>query len=79
MTPTTRPVTGRAAYRACLAGERPAEALEPSMRERLVAELHHRGWSDSEIAAHTRLQTYTVGRICDRLQLKPNSSNKDRK
>ena len=72
MKPSIRPLTDRAAYRACVAGEQPAEVLDATGRERLVAELHDYGWSDAEIAAHTRMTTYTLARIADRLRLAPN-------
>lgn len=66
--PDTRPIANRIAYRACIKGERPAEILAPADRERLVYELHRQGWTDMEIAAHTRMTTYTVSRIRDRIQ-----------
>jgi len=69
--PRTRPIADRAAYRACLAGDQPAETLQQRQREQLIVQLHARGWTDIEIAAHTRMSTYTVGRICDRLHLTP--------
>ncbi|WP_344677353.1 hypothetical protein [Saccharopolyspora taberi] len=72
MRPDTRPITNRIAYRACVQGEQPAEILAPADRERLVYELHHHGWTDIEIAAHTRMTTYTVGRIRTRLGLGAN-------
>lgn len=73
MTPHTRPITDRHAYRACVAGRSPAEVLDTGDRERLVAELHRLGWSDVEIAAHCRMTTYITGRIRDRLELAPNN------
>ncbi len=53
-------------------GDLPAEALSTRGREELVYELHARAWTDSEIAAHTRMSTYTTARIRDRLGLTPN-------
>lgn len=61
--------TGR--YRAALAGQTPAETLRVDERERLVATLHRCGWTDAQIAAHTRMTLYTTGRIRTRLGLKP--------
>ncbi|MFI0469271.1 hypothetical protein ACH347_34795 [Saccharopolyspora sp. 5N102] len=53
-------------------GEQPAEALSADARERLVYALHQQGWTDAEIAAHTRMTTYTTARIRDRLRIAPN-------
>ncbi|RJQ68099.1 hypothetical protein D5S17_32880 [Pseudonocardiaceae bacterium YIM PH 21723] len=50
-------------YNACRQGVEPAEILPPLLRQQLVQELHGAGWTDAEIAAHTRLTTYTVARI----------------
>lgn len=65
-------VRDRALYRACVAGTVPAEALPTRLRERLVDELVRHGWTDIEIAAHTRMTTYTTARIRDALGLEPN-------
>lgn len=56
-------------YRRCRAGEAPAEVLPPKDRERLVAALWECGWTDVEIADHTRMSTYTTARIRERLEL----------
>lgn len=72
MTPDTSPVRRRALYRACVAGQAPAEALPADLRARLVAELVHHGWTDVQIAAHTRMTTYTTARIRDSIGLEPN-------
>lgn len=59
-------------YLAALAGEIPAEALPTHVRHRLVARLHRSGWTDVEIATHTRMTTYTTARIRAGLGLAPN-------
>lgn len=59
-------------YRAALAGDLPAEALPTHVRARLVADLHRHGWSDLQIADHTRQTLYTTARIRYRLGLAPN-------
>jgi len=69
--PERRSDVGR--WRACCAGELPAEALSTRDREDLLAELHGLGWTDREIAEHTRLSTYTTARLLDRLGLAPNT------
>lgn len=56
----------------CCFGLEPAELLDTQDREDLVAELWGRGWTDTQIATHTRMTTYTTGRIRHRLQLPPN-------
>lgn len=62
----------RRLYRRCLEGLEPAEVLSTRDREGLVAELvAERGWSDTAIAAHTRMTEYTTARIRTRLGLKP--------
>lgn len=58
-----------ALYERCWAGELPAEVLDPKDRERLVADLWEFGWTDREIAAHTRMTTYTTARIRERQEL----------
>jgi hypothetical protein len=60
-------------YRACRLGRDPAEALSTEDRERLVDELHRLGWSDTQIAEHTRMSTYTTVRIRERLMLPANA------
>lgn len=64
--------TWRLHYREALAGREPAEALPTHVRHRLVAQLHGAGWTDVEIAAHTRMTTYTTARIRAGLGLLPN-------
>jgi hypothetical protein len=59
-------------WRLCWRGELPLEALaaaNPAQRDALFTELWKLGWSDVEIAAHTRMTTYTTGRIRQRLGL----------
>lgn len=70
--PVAAPRSGRELWLRACHGLEPAEALDPRDREDLVAELVVRGWSDVQIAEHTRMSTYTTGRIRDRLQLAPN-------
>lgn len=66
-----RPVAGSRSgallWRACLLGTEPAESLDTRDREDLVAELLSRGWSVRDIAALTRMSTYTTGRIVARV------------
>jgi hypothetical protein len=69
-----RPATVWIAWRLALNGDWPAEALSTADRARLVRILHKRGWTDVEIAVHTRMTTYTTGRIRARLGLAPNTS-----
>lgn len=59
--------------RAAAAGTLPAEALTQRDREQLIHSLHQLGWSDVDIAEHTSLTTYSVGRIRDRLGLQPHT------
>lgn len=59
-------------YGRALRGLEPAEALSTADRKRLLAELHGWGWTDAEVAAHTRLTTYTAARIRAALGLLPN-------
>lgn len=62
----TKPVTGPdepIRYALARAGREPAEALTGRDRWRLVAELHRAGLSDVEVAAWTRMTTYTAARI----------------
>jgi hypothetical protein len=49
-----------------------AEELTTKARERLFAELHVLGWTDLQMAEHTRTTLYTTARIRDRLGLSPN-------
>ena len=68
------PVTDHWLWCRVLAGHDPAEALDGYERDRLFRILHRRGWTDLEIATHTRWSTYTVARIRERLNLPPNVS-----
>lgn len=61
-------------YRLCLAGREPAEVLNGRQRYLLLAELHALGWTDLDIAIHTRWTVYTVARIRDGLGLAANST-----
>lgn len=70
------PITHRVLYFACLYGIEPAESLPTADRARLVARLHRLGWTDSEIAEHTFMSTYTTARIRNRLGLSPNESTR---
>lgn len=67
---STTPAMPRAVlYRSCLLGYLPAEVLDTPEFERLVRELWREGWTDVQIASHTRTTTYTTGRIRERLGL----------
>lgn len=55
-----------------MAGLIVAEALPTHVREWLVHDLHKDGWTDLEIADHTRMTLYTTARIRGRLGLRPN-------
>lgn len=61
-----------ARYRAAVAGDEPAEALTTADRARLVGLLHGWGWTDVEVAEHTRMTTFTAGEIRGRLGLPVN-------
>ena len=63
-------------YRACMDGQLPAEELPAYLRARLLTQLHALGWTDLEIAVHTRMTLYTTARIRDRLGLSPNISER---
>jgi hypothetical protein len=63
------PATAQLRLKRCRAGTEPAEALPQQEREQLVTELWAAGWTDVEIAQHTRMTTYTTGRIRIRLGL----------
>lgn len=55
-------------YRKALRGELPAEALtNTGDREQLIHELWTAGWTDLQVAVHTRWTSYTVARIRERL------------
>lgn len=59
----TAPVTERRLVAECRAGRAPAEALSSRARAALFRELWEAGWTDREIADHTRTSLYTVSRI----------------
>lgn len=68
-----RPATrNRVRLETALAGAEPAEALTTRDRDRLVGMLVRDGWTDVEIAALTRMTTYTTARIRTRLGLTAN-------
>lgn len=67
------PIVNKLLYLTCLRGKEPAEVLLPTDRDRLVRRLHMAGWSDVEIATHTRMTTYTTVRVRSRLGLEPNA------
>lgn len=75
--PDISPIARERLYRACYRGDEPAELLSRADREDLVYDLWSKGWSDVEIAAHTRMTTYTTGRIRDRLGLAPHRPRKE--
>jgi len=72
-TAPTRPVTDHQVYALCLAGHLPAEILPSGRRRLLIHELHTLGWTDLEIASHTRMTLYTAARLRDQLGLAPNA------
>lgn len=72
---TPHVITDEVAWWMAMDGNLPAEALRPLDRHVLVLVLHQKGWTDVEIAAHTRMTTYTTGRIRARLGLAPNTNS----
>lgn len=62
-------------WRQCCAGELPAEQLSTRDREDLIAGLHALGWTDVDIASHTKQTTYTTARIRARLGLTANEGS----
>jgi hypothetical protein len=64
-----RPVYDEHLYRQCRAGFEPAELLTTGARGQLVHELWTLGWTDVEVAVHTRMSTYTAAAIRTRLGL----------
>ncbi|MBK1785117.1 hypothetical protein [Prauserella cavernicola] len=63
----------------CWRGEMPAEALalvDPAEVDQLIYRFWLTGWSDVEIATHTRMSTYTAARIRDRLGLAAHPARK---
>jgi hypothetical protein len=75
--PGGRPITAQQLYNACWRGELPAEVLDTADRELLVTELCSLGWTDVEIATHTRMTTYTTARIRTRLGLEARPAQKE--
>ncbi|HEY3477325.1 MAG TPA: hypothetical protein VGL02_00370 [Streptomyces sp.] len=77
--PPTRPIAYRRLLEACWAGRLPAELLEPGDRDQLIYDLWKEGWTDAQVAVHTRLTTYTAARIRLRLGLaaRPMRSGKE--
>lgn len=70
--PDCSPVWAQRLWVLCWRGQMPIEALaavDPAQRDALLTELWKLGWSDVEIATHTRMTTYTTGRIRARLGL----------
>jgi hypothetical protein len=60
----------------CLEGHEPAESLPNVDRADLVWHLiHDLGWTDREVADHTRMTDYTTARIREHLGLNPNQPN----
>lgn len=59
-------------YSAARDGHEPAEALTPNDRDRLFLRLHALGWSDTDIAQHTKTTSYTTARLRAGLGLLPN-------
>lgn len=55
--------------RRCVCGELVAEELTTAARELVVAWLHARGLTDTEVATRARMSTYTASRIRTRLGL----------
>jgi hypothetical protein len=55
--------------RRCLRGELLAEELTTGARELVVAWLHGQGRTDAQVAARTRMSTYTAARIRARPRL----------
>lgn len=72
--PHTSPIVVEQLRAACWRGDEPAEALapvDPGAVEHLVYDLWVQGWTDVEIATHTRMTSYTTARIRARLGLAP--------
>jgi hypothetical protein len=66
------PRSRRWLWLACWDGRLPAEMLHSRDREDLVWHLVAAGWSDRQIAEHTRMTDYTTARIRSRLELPAN-------
>jgi hypothetical protein len=71
--PGQPPPTAAIAYsrllEACWKGDLPAELLRPGDRDQLIYDLWKEGWTDAQVAVHTRFSTYTAARIRSRLGL----------
>jgi hypothetical protein len=68
----SRPRSGARLWRRCVAGNEPAEALPTRDREDLIWHpVHDLGWTDREVAEHTRMTEYTTARIRNHLGLPP--------
>jgi hypothetical protein len=67
--PPTAPIAYSRLLAACWNGDLPAELLQPGDRDQLIYDLWEAGWTDAEVATHTRLTTYTAARIRGRLGL----------
>ena len=73
--PPTRLPSSRRFWGMCWRGELPAEALavvDPKLADQLIFDLWRLGWTDTELADHTKHTTYTIARIRTRLGLAPN-------
>ncbi|MPZ67354.1 MAG: hypothetical protein GEU83_18240 [Pseudonocardiaceae bacterium] len=70
--PDTRPLLRADLKARCWRGAEPAESLDPADRAQLLTELCAAGWTDTEIATHTRMSTHTTGRIREQLGLESN-------
>lgn len=70
--PARLPIVNPRRYNLALAGRMAAERLDGTDRDRLLAVLLARGWTDIHIATHTLWTTYTVARIRERIGLPPN-------
>lgn len=70
-TPDPRRLSRQVLLDRCRAGLLPAEMLDTRDREHLLYDLWRDGLTDTAIAAHTYLSTYTVARIRTRLGLRP--------
>lgn len=60
-----------------LTGQLPAEALCRDDGDLVLLHLHGYGWTDVQIAEHTRWSAYTVGRKRRRLHLDANRPMKE--
>lgn len=76
--PAPRDFTEEALIHMAMEGLLIAEELPTKARERLFAELHFLGWTDLQMAEHTRTTPYTTARIRDRLGLVANRPRTER-